>query len=174
MRDLSWTAAAMLAAAGTWLAATGTTPAGPALTGVRSGAELDALEARVSHAPNDHTALVQLTDEYLSQGAPGLAAASLERAPEPVKERAVVADAHARALTELGNATVALDAQKKALRACAEQGCSRSIVARGERRLRVLSEMVRLGVQDHLLEPNRALIAYRIAVREVALEHSSQ
>ena len=167
-------AAALLTAGATWLSATGTTPPAPALAGAGLGPDLDALEARVSHDPGDQEALVQLTDEYLSRGAPGLAAATLERAPSQLKERGVVADARARALTELGNASVALGAQRKALQACAEQGCPRVLVAKGQRRMHVLSQMVRLGVEDHLTEPNRALVAYRLAVREVALEHSDQ
>ncbi|MEZ4222625.1 MAG: hypothetical protein R3B13_16915 [Polyangiaceae bacterium] len=174
MRDLTWTVVALFTAAGAWLLVTGTTPSGPALAGAGLGADLDPLEARVSRAPEDGAALVELTDEYLSRGAPGLAAATLDRAPDQLKDRALVADARARTLTELGNASVALDAQRKALDACSKESCSRALLAKGERRMRVLSEMVRMGVNDSVLEPNRALVAYRIAVREVALEPTSQ
>jgi len=110
-----------------------------------------------------------LTEAYLAGGAPGLAVAAIDRAPEQVKNAVHVADAKARALTELGSPEAALATERRVLDACVKEVCSPTLVARAERRTRWLAELVREGI-DPLSEPERTLVAYRIAVREVRLD----
>jgi hypothetical protein len=152
------------------MAASSVSPPAPALAGRDLGPELTPLEARVSAHPNDSAALEELAEEYLTRGAPGLAQAALDRAPEAVRARPAIADARARSLSELGLARLALTAQKDVLSSCEQQPCSRGLVGRAERRARFLTQMVRLGVEDPSEQPNRALLAYRLAVREVSLD----
>lgn len=170
MQDWRWAAAWILGAFGLWMVASSVSPPLPALVGRDMGPELAPLEARVSAHPEDAAALEQLTEEYLTRGAPGLAQAALDRAPESVKVEPAIADARARSLSELGLARLALTAQKDVLTLCEQQACPRGLVARAERRARFLSQMVRLGVEDPTEQPNRALLAYRLAVREVSLD----
>jgi len=110
-----------------------------------------------------------LTEAYLAGGAPGLAVSAIDRAPEEVRETVGIADARARALTELGRPEAALATQRRVLEACAKAACSPNLVARAERRARWLGELVRQGI-DPLAEPERTLFAYRVAVREVRLD----
>jgi hypothetical protein len=123
----------------------------------------------VSRHPADRAALEALAEAYLAGGAPGLAVSAIDRAPDQVKGVVRIADARARALTELGRPEAALATQRRVLEACEKTSCSPSLVARAERRARWLGELVRQGI-DPLAEPERTLLAYRVAVREVRLD----
>lgn len=170
MREEQWAAVMMLGAVGLWLGISGSTPAAPAVVGSRLGPELSSLEARVSHQPDDSEALSFLVDEYLLRGAPGLAQAAIDRAPDAVRHLPEIADAQTRTLTELGQLHVALETQRGMLATCRRDGCPLRLEVRARRRAQVLEQMVRLGVDDPMLQPDRALFAYRLAVREVTLD----
>lgn len=176
MRDLGWVLAAGAVVVGVTISATGPTPPRPALTMAHpsSTTELVELEVTVSKDPANAEALATLATEYLGRGAPGIAVAALDRSPEPVRRRAIVLDLRARALTELGAPRAALETQRQALEACASEACGRALWGRGERRARFLEEMVRLGVEDPARDPNGALAAYRLAIREVGLEMNAR
>ena len=167
--DYRWATGVVLAAAVTCLAGSGTTPAARTLAGQNLGPELAPLEVQVSRNPRDLEALETLVEAYLERQAPGLAGAALDRAPLELKQRARIADARARVLTELGLPGPALAAEERVFEACEVEACSTALLARAERRARWLRELVRLGVEDSLDDPERALLAYRLAVREVRL-----
>jgi hypothetical protein len=109
-------------------------------------------------------------DEYLERGAPGLAQAALDRAPIELRNSPELAHRRARALTELGHPQLAFAAEQVALAGCAEADCSPVLEAHAARRLAWLRQMLRLDVGDPRLEPERALLAYRLASREVRLQ----
>lgn len=170
MEHLSWTALALVGLGGLWAAVSSSVPTAPALIGRNLGPELAALEATVSAHPEDASALARLADEYLAHSAPGVAWAALERAPQAVRSRPVIADARARTLWQLGFTEAALEAQRKVLDACTEAQCSPVLLGRAQRRERLLSEMVRQGIQDPKQDPAGTLLAYRISMREVTLD----
>jgi hypothetical protein len=60
--------------------------------------------------------------------------------------------------------------QRRMLDACTEAQCSPALLGRAQRRERLLSELVRQGVEDPKQDPNRTLLAYRISMREVTLD----
>ena len=161
---------ALVGAAAAWLGCATSGPATRVAPDRGCTAEIAALEARVAAQRDDSAALSDLVDAYLATGSPGLAEAAIDRAPTSVRALPQVADARARTLADLGLAAVALSVQRGALQACAERPCTRTLVARAERRAEWLSELVRLGVDDAASEPRRARIAYHLAVREVRLE----
>jgi hypothetical protein len=169
MLDWRWVSGAALAAAVTCLAGSATTPAAGIAAGRNLGPELAPLETAVSKNPGDPAALETLVEAYLERQAPGLAEAALDRAPLELKQRAKIADARARVLTELGLPEPALAWEERVFEACNLEPCSAALLARAERRARWLRELVRLGVDDALLDPEKTFLAYRLAVREVRL-----
>lgn len=170
MKDWDWSVVALVSLAGLWLAVSTPTPGHRAFVGSNLGPETAALEARASAAPDDAEALVALTHHYLDHSAPGLAQAALDRAPQSVRELPRVADARARTLWAMGFVPAALELQRSVLADCEVRACSRSLVGRAQRRERLLSELVRLGVEDPKLSPDRALVAYWRSSREVRLD----
>lgn len=170
MEHVAWTALALVGLGGLWIAASSGVPAAPALVGLNLGSEVAALEARVSTNPGDLPALSRLADLYLSHSAPGAAHAALERAPTSVRNEPAIADARARTLWQLGFTQAALDAQRRVLDTCVETACSPSLLGRAQRRERLLSELVRQGVEDPKQDPNLTSLAYRISMREVTLD----
>jgi hypothetical protein len=170
MQDVRWTALTLVGLGGLWAAVSSSPPAAPALVGTSMGPEVAALEARVSARPDDAPALALLADVYLSSAAPGVAQAALERAPRRVKELPEIADARARTLSQLGFTQAALGVQRRMLDACTEAQCSPSLLGRAQHRERLLSELVRQGVEDPKQDPNLTSRAYRISMREVTLD----
>lgn len=168
--DWRWSSVAVAVASAAWLLASSHIPASPIVAGNDIGPALAALEARVSHRPDDAVALSVLVDAYLEHRAPGLAQAALDRAPVQVRDLPAIADARARTLSALGRADIALDVQEKVLVACASLPCSQELMGRATRRARFLSEMVRLGVDDAREQPELALVAYRRSSREARLD----
>jgi hypothetical protein len=169
MLDWRWATGTVMVVGAACLAAATPMPASAIAAGRDLGPELTPLEVAVSRNPADAKALQSLADAYLERSAPGLAQAALDRAPTRIRESAPIADARARSLSDLGLPEPALAAQQQALEACAEETCSPAMLARAERRARWLKELVRLGVEDSLADPEKTLLAYRLAVREVRL-----
>ncbi len=168
--DWRWASMTVVTASAVWLMSSAHIPASPIVAGRDLGPELAALEAKVSKDPNDAVALSALADAYLQRRAPGLAQAALDRAPAQVREFPAIADARARTLSALGRADIALGLQESVLSACATLPCSHELVGRAERRVRFLSEMVKLGVDDPRAEPELAMVAYRRSIRQARLD----
>ena len=170
MQHVRWTVLALVGLGGLWAAVSPSARVAPALVGEPLGAEVGALEARVSAHPGDAAALAQLADAYLEHSAPGLAQAALARAPSAVRDLPPIADARARTLWQLGFAEAALEAQRRMLDTCTVVTCSPSLLGRAQRRERLLSELVRRGVDDPIRDPHRSELAYRVSMREVTLD----
>jgi hypothetical protein len=145
-------------------------PARAIEAGRLENASVSALEAKVGADPNDPVLLQQLVDAYLERDAPGLAQAALDRAPSEVRDLPEVAHRRARALTELGHPQLAFAAEQVAMAGCTRGECSPVLAAHSARRLAWLREMLRLDVEDPRRDPERALLAYRLASREVRLQ----
>lgn len=128
------------------------------------------LEARVGADPGDSASLQALVDEYLERGAPGLAQAALDRAPAELRDLPELAHRRARTLTELGYPQLAFAAEQVAIAGCAKSECSPVLEAHAARRLAWLRQMLRLDVGDPNRDPERALLAYRLASREVRVQ----
>ena len=154
------------------LAVSSSSRAYPIVAGRDLGPELTPLEAKVSKNPEDAQALQALVDAYLQRGASGLAEAAISRAPSEVRQKPTIAHARARALAELGHASVALQVQEGVLASCAKPAarCSQTLVGRAYHRVAWLQQMVKLGVDDPSRQPERALLAYRLSTREVRLD----
>jgi hypothetical protein len=170
MQHVRWTALVLVGLGGLWTLASSPVPVAPALLGRSLGADVAPLEARVSARPDDAAALALLLDRYLDAAAPGLAQAALERAPQALREQPEIADARARTLWQLGAVGTALEVQRRMLAACAEPSCSPALVARAQRRERLLSELARRGVEDPRAAPAESALAYRVSMREVSLD----
>lgn len=172
MSDWRWVSVGFGTAAIAWLCASASSPmpAVPLVADSSFGPGVEAMETRVGLDPGDADALSRLADAYLAHNAPGLAEAALDRAPEAVRELPPIADARARALSELGSSRQALAAQEEVLRSCASQECPPALEGRAAYRAGYLVELVRLGVEDPRAQPQLALLAYRRSSREVALD----
>ncbi|MBI3205944.1 MAG: hypothetical protein HYZ29_30690 [Myxococcales bacterium] len=170
MQHVRWTVLALVGLGGLWAAVSPSGRVAPALVGERLGPEVAAIEARVSAHPEDAAALAALADAYLEHSAPGLAQAALARAPRSIRDLPPIADARARTLWQLGFAEPALEAQRRMLDTCTVVHCSPALLGRAQRRERLLSELVRRGVDDPLRDPARSELAYRVSMREVTLD----
>jgi hypothetical protein len=146
----------------------GVTPAAPIAEGGSLRPRFTELEARVGSEPTDARALGELAEAYLERNVPGLAMATLDRAPARVRYEPIVADARARTLAELGDPERALEVQQRVLDECRDVACPRAVVGRGELRARWLREVIRLGPNGD--DPDRTRLAYRPCSREVRLD----
>ena len=146
------------------------TPARPIVAGHELNAEISALEAEVGKEPTNAVALHALVEAYLVHKAPGLAQAALDRAPPALRHQPSIADQRVRTLTLLGHPQLAFAAQSAVLAECSRSECTRELVGRGRHRLEWLRQLLEMEIADPRTEPNRALLAYRLASRQVALE----
>ncbi len=170
MREVLVSMIAIGGLAGFWVNFGSSSPARPAVVGNDlGGTALEALEAQVSRAPGDADALYDLAEIYLNHDAPGLAQAALERAPQELQMTPRIADARARVLWGLGATELALEVERSVLDSCQTRACPVSLVVHAERRKRLFTEVLRLGVEDPKEDPNRVLLAYRLSTREVTL-----
>ncbi len=169
MVDWRLLGSALLFGAAVWTIQTSATVPKPIAAG-RIDPALSELESAVSRDPTDATALRALVSEYVDRRAPGLAEAAITRAPAEIQTLAEIADYRAQTLAQLGNTRVALDVQRSVLVECRRSTCSQTLVGRAMRRAEWLEQMVGLGVDDAAREPARALLAYRLATRDVRLE----
>lgn len=145
------------------------TPARPIVAGQHLDAGVAELEAKVGADPTNAVALHALVEAYLEHKAPGLAQAALDRAPAELRHSPAIADQRVRTLTLLGHPQLAFAAQNAVLAACSRRTCGAELVGRGEHRLAWLRQLIEMDVADPRMEPNRALLAYRLASRQVQL-----
>jgi hypothetical protein len=122
---------------------------------------LDQLEQRVASAPHDEAALEELGRSYVERGAPGLAVAAFRRAPSAVTKSPPISHLWAVALLHEGQATPALEKEREVLEACQQTRCAGWLLASAIRHEGFLSAMVRQGVEDYLVDPEAAELAFQ-------------
>lgn len=168
MRAWNW---GVLVAVGGLYLASGTQHEKPVLAAEHS-APIARMESEVAVAPQDADKVMQLTQAYLDAHSPGLAVATIERAPESVRTQPHVEHLYARALIDQGRASDALVVEKRVLDRCAtpNQGpCNAWLVASATRRADILEQLVQLGVDDAQAHPEASSVAYHNATRQATL-----
>ena len=133
------------------------------------------LEEQAAASPGDSARIRELAQAYLDARAPGMALASIERAPEAVRKAPTVEHLYARALLEQGRSADALAAERRVLSYCADPGrgveapaCSTFLIASATRRAEILEQLVTLGVEDANAHPEASSLAYHNATRQVS------
>lgn len=132
------------------------------------------LEDRTAQTPEDAAKVRELVQAYLDAHTPGMAIASIERAPQVVRRAPSVEHLYARALLEQGRAADALAAERRVLTRCAEGApdaptCSAHLVASATRRSDILEQLVSLGVEDANAHPEASNLAYHSATRQISV-----
>ena len=144
------------------------------------------LEQGVSDNPDDPEAVSKLAQGYLDAHSPGLAINTIVNAPARVRNQPPVMHLYARAMLEEGRSQDALVMEKRVLDRCAELGasagtgprsagatntssCSSYLIASATRRVDILIELQKLGVEDAQAHPEQSEIAYHNATRDVGL-----
>ncbi len=131
------------------------------------------LEQNVSDNPEDAEAVSKLAQGYLDAHSPGLAIGVIVNAPPPVRAQPGVMHLYARAMLEEGRSQDALVMEKRVLDRCAEgapiKPCSSYLIASATRRVDILTELQKLGVEDAQAHPEQSEIAYHNATRDVGL-----
>jgi hypothetical protein len=110
----------------------------------------------------------------------------VESAPAAVRADVRVRHVYARALVEQGRDDDALAVERSVVARCAQAGrvaesadvgrlspppaaCDAVLVASAARRVTILEELVALGVEDALAQPEVSLVAYKNATREARI-----
>ncbi len=151
-----------------WVAS-GTQREKPVISEVHADA-VRSLEQNVSDNPQSADAVIKLSQEYLDARQPGLAVATIANAPLGVRTQAPVMHAYARAMLDEGRSQDALVMEKRVLDQCAATAsCSSYLIASATRRVDILTELQRLGVEDAQAHPEQSEVAYHNATREVGL-----
>jgi hypothetical protein len=131
------------------------------------------LEAVATAAPGDADAQRRLAQSYLDARQPGLALVLFEGAAPSVRADVRMQHVYARALVDAGRNDEALAVETQVLAACRpaesgafRDGCDAVLLASAMRRTEILRELVSLGVEDALAQPEASLVAYQNATRE--------
>ena len=167
-----WNVAILVAIGAIWFA--GSTQREKRVVGdTTHTARVALLEERAAADPSDTGRVRELAQAYLDAGAPGMAQASIERAPEAVRKEPTVEHLYARALLDQGRSTDALAAERRVLAYCAEPAlevpaCSTYLIASATRRAEILEQLVTLGVEDANAHPEASGLAYHNATRQVS------
>jgi hypothetical protein len=167
--------AAVLVAAGALVVTTGTQREKSLVGGERDS--LGRLEARAAAQPDDPEATRHLAQAYLDARQPGLACVLVESATSAVRGDVRVRHVYARALLDEGRDADALAVETEVVRACGgsgeegqrADGCDAVLLASAQRRATILAELVTLGVEDALAQPEVSLVAYKNATREARI-----
>ena len=131
------------------------------------GDNVPGLENAVARQPDNTQALIDLTEHYIERGAPGMALAALERAPETVRHDPRVAHLWAVALLHEGRASQALEQERLAIAGCTQRRCAPWVLASAMRHEQFLSELVQRGVEDYRRDPDATVAAYGRLSRNV-------
>ena len=150
-----------------WLAS-GTQREKPVLSDARTQ-KVAPVEAAYAASPDDPVKLRDLAQAYLDAQSPGMAVASVERAPARLRDDARVQHVYARALIDQGRAADALAAEQKVLASCDTEGCDAWLFASATRRTEILQQLVQLGIEDAQAHPEASAIAYHNATRQARL-----
>jgi hypothetical protein len=130
-------------------------------------------EEQAAANPADAVSVKELAQAYLDARSPGMAVATIERAPEAVRKEPSVEHLYARALLENGHSADALAAERRVLNYCADpslevSACSTYLIASATRRADILEQLVALGVEDANAHPEASSLAYHNATRQVS------
>lgn len=157
----------------------GTTQREKPVVGDRHAGAVADHEQAAAESPADPDKLRALAQAYLDARQPGMAVATLERAPAPARALASVEHLYARALVDQGRAGDALSAERRVLARCAPEAatgssstdvtCTSWLVAAATRRASLLEQLVQLGVEDAKANPEASSIAYMNATRQVSV-----
>jgi len=139
----------------------------PVVTQTRAAAMED-LEKR---AQRDPRAASELMKQYVEARTPGMAERLYKSSPGEVQNDLEVRHAFARAVAEQGRAREALAVQEEILTQCEatrSPACVSWLVSASQRRISVFQELVRLGVDDAVKNPERAQPAYEKVLSTLA------
>ena len=141
----------------------------PVVTQTRASAMED-LEKRAQKEPE---AAAELMRKYVEAHTPGMAERLYKSAPEAIQNDLEVRHAFARALAEQGRAREALAVQQDVMARCEKTppdspACGTWLISASKRRLSVFEELVRLGVDDAVKNPERAQPAYEKVLSTLA------
>ena len=169
-----WNVAVLVAIGAIWFA--GSTQREKRVVGETQTDRVALLEEQVAVAPNDSVKVRELAQAYLDARAPGMALASIERAPAAVRTEPTVDHLYARALLDQGRSADALAAERRVLAKCADPSsdaarvpaCSTYLIASATRRAEILEQLVTLGVEDANAHPEASSLAYHNATRQVS------
>jgi hypothetical protein len=168
-----WNVAVLLAIGAIWFA--GSTEREKRVVGdSKAGARVAALEDQVGATPADAAHLRELAQAYLDARQPGMALATVERAPAAIRTDPKVEHIYARALLDQGRSADALAAERRVLARCADPSvdapaCSTYLIASATRRADILEQLVELGIEDANAHPEASSLAYQNATRQVSL-----
>lgn len=166
-----WNVAVLVAIGAIWFA--GSTQREKRVVGDLHTDRVALLEERVAANPADAARVRELAQAYLDARAPGMALASIERAPQSVRNEPTVEHLYARALLDQGRNADALAAERRVLTHCADPSlevpaCSSYLIASATRRAGILEQLVNLGVEDANAHPEASSLAYHNATRQVS------
>lgn len=169
-----WNVAVLVAIGAIWFA--GSTQREKRVVGDTHVDRVALLEEQVAANPGDATRVRELAQAYLDARAPGMALASIERAPQAVRSEPTVDHLYARALLDQGRSADALAAERRVLAACSTPAdpslevvaCSTYLIASATRRAEILEQLVTLGVEDANAHPEASSLAYHNATRQVS------
>jgi hypothetical protein len=166
-----WNIAVLVAIGAIWFA--GSTQREKRVVGDVHTDRVALLEEQVAANPADAARVRELAQSYLDARAPGLALASIERAPQSVRSEPTVEHLYARALLDQGRSADALAAERRVLAQCADPAvevpaCSTYLIASATRRAQILEQLVSLGVEDANAHPEASSLAYHNATRQVS------
>ncbi len=168
----SWNVALLVGIGSIWF--TGSTQHEKRVVGDAHTERVASLENEAARAPTDAARVRELAQGYLDARAPGMALASIERAPDGVRHAPSMEHLYARALLEQGRAADALVAERRVLTRCTETvpggpTCSTYLIASATRRAEILERLVSLGVEDANAHPEASNFAYHNATRQVSV-----
>jgi hypothetical protein len=167
-----WNVAVLLAIGAIWFA--GSTQREKRVVGdAQTGDKMAVLENQVAAQPTDAAKLRELAQSYLDARQPGMALATIERAPVAIRQDPTVEHIYARALLDQGRSADALAAERRVLARCADPSvnaptCSTFLIASATRRADILEQLVQLGVEDANANPEASSLAYQNATRQVS------
>jgi len=169
-----WNVAVLVAIGAIWFA--GSTQREKRVVGDSHTDRVALLEERAAAAPDDPVRVRELAQAYLDARAPGVALATIERAPAVVRAEPTVEHLYARALLDQGRSADALAAERRVLAHCADpslevpskDSCSTYLIASATRRAEILEQLVTLGVEDANAHPEASSLAYHNATRQVS------
>src|SRR6188508_867565 len=113
-----WNVAVLVAIGAIWFA--GSTQREKRVVGDAHTDRVALLEEQAAANPANATRVKELAQAYLDARAPGMALASIERAPDAVRKEPTVEHLYARALLDQGRSADALAAERRVLSYCAD------------------------------------------------------
>lgn len=168
----AWNVAVLVGIGAIWLC--GTTQREKPVTSDVHSTRVASSEEAAAQSPNDPLKVRELAQAYLDARQPGMAVATIERAPVAVRADPNVEHLYARALLDQGRSADALAAEKRVLDRCADPHatCSTFLIASATRRAEILEQLVELGIEDANAHPEASSLAYHNATRSVGISVS--